>query len=113
MYLTFTDYQSLGGKLKEAEFTRSEFVARSKIDSLTFQRLVDVDPVPEKLKMCVLELIERKYCGSLKGEDWTSVSNDGRGGSLESNKGKAEALIRESLYGLSVDGVPVFYCGSR
>jgi hypothetical protein len=97
LYLEFSEYQSWGGKLSETEFGRAEYAARKKIDSMTSNRLIDEDPIRESVRRLVMELIERKYCGSLKGEDWTSVSNDGRGGSLESNKSKAEALIREYL----------------
>ena len=39
MYLTFVEYQSMGGKLTEQDFNRAEFSARSKIDNMSFNRL--------------------------------------------------------------------------
>jgi hypothetical protein len=111
-YLEYTDYISLGGLLPESDFTRQEFAARKEIDCHTFNRLQGIDPVPDDLKMCVLELIQRGYCGPLDGKVFTSVGNDGRSVSLESNEGKAAELIRKYLDGLTVDGVPVFYAGN-
>ena len=112
MYLTFKDYQSLGGKLTIADFTRHEFAARKAIDFLTFQRLQGIDLIPEELKMCVLELIERGYCGALDGREAISLSEGSLSASYESNKGKASEIIRKYLDGLTVQGIPVFYAGS-
>lgn len=39
MYLTYADYESMGGTLKQAEFQRLEFKARSLVDTRTFGRL--------------------------------------------------------------------------
>ena len=111
MYLTFKQYQSLGGALKKAEFTRHEYAARKDIDFHTFGRLQGVNPVPEELKMCVMELVERSYCGALNGQDATSASTGKVSLSLESNKGKAEALIKDWLSGEEIDGIPLIDMG--
>jgi hypothetical protein len=111
-YLTFANYQSMGGKLEQPEFIRAEYAARKEIDSLTFQRLEGIDPVPENLKMCALELIEREFCGKLDGEDYISQGSGKVSGTKESLKGRAAELIRKYLDGMTVDGVPVFYAGN-
>jgi hypothetical protein len=112
MYLTYEEYKDMGGKLSETDFLRHEHAARKEIDSLTFNRLQEVEPIPEDLKMCVLELVQQGYCGSLTGEDWTSQGSGKLSGTKESTKGKAAELIRKYLDGMSVNGVPVFYCGN-
>ena len=111
-YLTFTDYQSMGGTLEQPEFIRQEYAARKEIDFLTFQRLQNIEPIPEDLKMCVLELIQRGYCGSLDGQDFITQGSGKLSGTKEDRKGKAGELIRKYLDGIDVDGIPVFYAGS-
>ena len=96
MYLTFSRYQELGGKLIESEFIRAEMLARMKIDALTYYRLTDFeagDPVWEKVEFLVFELIVREYLGRLDGKDTTSESNDGRSVTWESKAEKADNLI--------------------
>jgi len=112
MYLQFTEYQSLGGDLEQPEFNRQEFAARKEIDFYTFNRLREIDPIPENLKMCVLELIQRGFCGSLDGQDFISQGSGKLSGTKESIKGRAAELIRKYLDGMTVNGVPVFYAGN-
>ena len=111
-FLTFADYQSLGGQLEQPEFTRQEYAARKEINSLTYQRLEGIDPIPENLKMCVMELIEREFCGKLDGEDYISQGSGKLSGTKESLKGRAAELIRKYLDGMTVGGIPVFYAGN-
>jgi hypothetical protein len=107
-YLTFTDYQQMGGKLSELQFTRAEMGARMLIDQLTFNKLHGFeadDPIWDKVKFLVMELITRGYLGRLDGGDVTSESNDGRSKSYESRDGKAENLIRTYLPSLVSQGI--------
>jgi len=112
MYLTYSDYLDFGGELPSIDFTRQEFAARKKIDSFTFNRLQGIDPVPESLKMCTLELIKRKLCGDLDGEDYTSQGSGKLSGQKEDRKNRAYEIIREYLQDLTVNGIPIFYAGN-
>jgi hypothetical protein len=111
-YLSFADYKSLGGNLEQPEFNRQEYAARKEIDFNTYNRLQGIDPIPENLKMCTLELIQRGFCGSLDGQDFISQGSGKLSGTKESIKGRAAELIRKYLDGMTVDGVPVFYSGN-
>jgi hypothetical protein len=111
-YLTYADYESLGGNLPQDEFTRQEYAARKEIDFHTFNRLQGIDPIPEDLKMCTLELIQRELCGKLDGQDFISQGSGRLSTTKESLKGKAAELIRKYLDGLAVGGIPVFYAGN-
>jgi hypothetical protein len=111
-YLNFADYKSMGGSFEQPEYTRAEYAARKEIDSLTFGRLQGIDPVPDDLKMCVLELVERELCGKLDGQDFITQGSGRLSTTKESLKGKAGELIRKYLDGLSVAGIPVFYAGN-
>ena len=113
-YLTFDDYKEMGGTLEESEFIRNEYAARREIDFMTFQRLKGITPVPEELRMCIFELIQRELLGTdddniiSKSSGRLSITKD----SSENRKHRASALIREYLDGLSVGGVNVFYAGN-
>ena len=119
MYLTFDNYQKMGGKFSELQFNRMEMNARSKIDFLTFNRLqAFFDGLPKndslrlKIEYLVMELVERKLIGSLDGKEVTSESNDGRSRSYESNQNKAEQIIRDYLMGeKDHKGIPLLYAG--
>jgi hypothetical protein len=118
IYLDFTRYQELGGKLDQLEFNRAVMTACSKIDDLTFNRLraffetaTADNPLMVKVEYLAYELIERKLIGSLDGKEISSMSNDGRSVSFESNQGKAQEVIRAYLQNESVDGVPLMYAG--
>lgn len=58
MYLTFTEYQNMGGTLDETAFTDLEFEAEAVIDWYTFNRLQKDTNYPEKLKQCMYKLIQ-------------------------------------------------------
>ena len=113
MYLDFNTYREMGGKLNEPEFTRAEMNARMLIDKLTrgqLEKLEADDPIWERVRILVINLIEGEYFGSLNGRDVTSESNDGRSRSYESRGGRAEELIRtylSSLIGGSITTAPV------
>jgi len=120
MYLDFTRYQALGGKLKELEFNRAAMTACSKIDFISFNRLqafFDGLPADDRLRVkieyLVYDLIERNLTGSLDGKDVASESNDGRSRSYESNQGKADGVIRDYLMGEKDHlGIPLLYAGN-
>lgn len=57
MYLTFAEYQNMGGALDETTFNDYEFQARALVDWYTFNRLQKDETVDEKVKMCIYHLI--------------------------------------------------------
>jgi len=109
MYLEYDFYKELGGKLAQGLFMRAEFSARMKIDSLTHNRLESVpadSPIWEKVRMLILELVERGWLGDLDGRDLKSQSDEGTSESYESIEGKAEAMIKQYLGNVKTpDGV--------
>ena len=113
MFLTFDDYQTMGGKLPEIEFSGQEFAARKKIESLTYKRIVIKDDeanvsddVLETLRRLVFALIEQRLLGNIRGRKTISESNDGRSVSYADDKNSAENLIRMYLANeVNEDGV--------
>lgn len=57
MYLTYLEYQEMGGTLDESAFLDLEFQARSQIDWYTFNRLQNEVVYPEAVKRCMYRLI--------------------------------------------------------
>ena len=56
-YLTYAEYQDLGGTLNEVPFNILEFQARKEVDKYTFGRLKNLDEQVEEVKLCVFNLI--------------------------------------------------------
>lgn len=89
MYLTYEEYQNMGGILDETSYTKFEYKAESIIDWYTFNRLADETEYPEKVKRCIYMLIDilvnqdtTLHTMGDNGEDGTvlsvaSQSNDG------------------------------------
>lgn len=57
MYLTYEEYQNMGGTLDESTFTGYEYEAEIMIDWYTFNRLHGETEYPEAVKRCVYHLI--------------------------------------------------------
>lgn len=90
MYLTYEEYQDMGGTLEEDSYTKFEFRAESIIDWYTFNRLANETEYPEKVKKCMYMLIdilvnqdsamgipEGDYDGDGGASSIASQSNDG------------------------------------
>ena len=58
MYLTYAEYQAMGGTLEESVFNKYEFRAETIIDWYTFNRLHGEETIPEKVKQCMNMLID-------------------------------------------------------
>lgn len=81
MYLTYSEYTTMGGTLDQNTFEEYEYEASCNIDWYTFNRLQDVTPIDEKVKKCdyyLIKLAEQKS-GLVNGGaiGVASESNDG------------------------------------
>lgn len=101
MYLTFSDYQNMGGTLDETAFNDFEFDAESVINWYTFNRLKRPEWADalntEELKRCVYQLIRLKQM-----EDALLMSSLGMGTSAgEIGWTKEAGITQESNDGVS------------
>ncbi len=94
MYLTFSDYQNMGGTLDETAFTDLEFEAESIVDWYTFNRLQKDTTYPDRLKQCMYKLIKLAE----ERQQATAV-----GESVEGDSGNAAIASRSN------DGVSISY----
>lgn len=58
MYLTYAEYQTMGGILDEATFNDFEMEAQTVVDWHTFSRFQDDTQYPDGLRRCVYQLIK-------------------------------------------------------
>lgn len=58
MYLTYEQYQTMGGTLDESTFNDYEYEAETFVDWYTFNRLQGEDNLPEAVLKCVYHLIK-------------------------------------------------------
>jgi hypothetical protein len=78
-YLTYAEYQELGGSaIGEMPFNLLEFEARKQIDIRTFNRLKNGDNIPQEVKLCEYALINSI------NEFATSTSNVASNGNVAS-----------------------------
>lgn len=123
-YLTFSEYQSLGGTLTETPFNLLEYNARMKINERTFGRLKNLEEIPQEVKLCVYNLIEilksyDSYSELNKGIaseniDGYSISYTGANKNIEEAKNtELNDMINAYLCNVLVDNIPVLYRGIR
>lgn len=87
MYLTYEEYQTMGGTLEEVPFVKYEFQAEAEINYATFSRLKGDIVIPDEVKRLtyyLIDLMQKKEAafslgnGSDSGLTYvTSQSNDG------------------------------------
>ena len=124
-YLTYTDYQELGGTLSEMPFNLLEYEARQSIDKYTFGRLKDLEEQSEETKLCTYKLIElinsyNKYETQNKGVasesiDGYSISYSTPDSSFTMAKNnEIKNVIKTYLVDCKLeDGTPYMYCGAK
>ena len=124
-YLTYKDYQALGGTLPEMPFNVLEFESRQCIDKYTFGRLKDLEEQIEETKLCVYKLIEminsyNSYEAQSKGVasesiDGYSVTYSTPNTSFTTAKNsEIENVVKTYLVDCKLeDGTPYMYCGAK
>lgn len=124
-YLTYKDYQDLGGTLSEMPFNLLEYEARQNIDKYTFGRLKDLEEQIEETKLCTYKLIELissydKY--EIQNKGVASESIDGYSVSYSTpntsftmaKNSEIEDTIKTYLVDCKLeDGTPYMYCGAK
>lgn len=122
-YLTYEEYQSLGGTLEETPFNLSELEARKNIDKYTFGRLQNLENQEEEVKVCIFKLIgliDTYNAYENQNKAVASESTDGYsisyGGATENvSKAKSseiKSMIRTYLAECKLeDGTPYLYVG--
>ena len=122
MYLTYAEYQNMGGTLDETTFNNFEFEAEALINWYTFNRLKEDNEFPEEVKRLTKYLIDLaaekaqligvsgSATAGTSGAAIASQSNDGvsisynvlsAGQLMESLKGQEDSAIKKYLQGVT------------
>lgn len=115
-YLTYAEYQSLGGTLEEVPFNILELTARGMVDNLTLGRLKNLNSQIQQVKVCIFELIG-KISATTTAKELSSESIDGYSVSYATKTTEEQAkiyddIIRNNLLMCRLDdGTPYLYCG--
>ena len=125
-YLTYEEYKGLGGTLDIMPFNLLEFEIRKKIDNKTFNRLVDNVNIPQEVKLCEFNMINRveSYTKSIENiGNASSESIDGYSISyltpnqisdiIKSKEVEFNDIIRTYLLGIEYNGEYLLYCGAK
>ena len=120
MYLTYSEYQAMGGTLDETTFSEYDMQAEALMDYLTFSRLRNEETYSERVKQCVFQLIKMaklKSDASVLGE-----SEDGSSGAIasQSNDGVSVSYnvlsaseIFKDIEGQMIQQVKIYLEGER
>lgn len=127
-YLTYAEYINLGGSaIGEMPFNILEFEARRKIDIRTFNRLKNIEEIPQEVKLCEYNLINsiNKYVstnnnveanGNIKSENTDGYSVSYLSASeisdvVKSKEAELDDIIRTYLLNVIVNEEHIMYCG--
>lgn len=83
MYLTYEEYQNIGGTLESASFEDLEFEAEMLINKYTYNRFKNDLKIPEEVKKCLMKIISML---AIKQKSLT-VGNQESGIASQSNDG--------------------------
>ena len=121
-YLSYYEYQKMGGTLSQAEFAPLEFKCRKRIDNLTQSRVQHMRDVPEAVIQCMFALIPIEAKLGLEAQTSnpvaTSFNTDGYSETYGNSLSVSEAAkSMNSLITLYLDGetddrgIPLLYRG--
>lgn len=122
-YLTYNEYQELGGTLNEAPFNVLEFEARKKIDQYTFGRLQNLSTQIQEVKICDFKLINLLNTYSSYDNQNKSIENENTDGYSvkysQATENVSKAKISDIKYIIDTqlaecsleDGTPYLYRG--
>lgn len=122
-YLTYQEYQLLGGTLEKMPFNLLEFDARKKIDERTFGRLVDKGQEYKEVKLCIYNMIitlnsyssydtQNKAISSESTDGYSISYGTPQKSITEAKNSELESVIDTYLSNLIVNDVQVLYRGA-
>jgi hypothetical protein len=104
-YLTFAEYEALGGKITSSSFSNLERKARRKLDYFTQDRLTSLTVISSDIKECMADFID-KISISTENGNITSYSNGIESISYSENQTDA---LNDELYQIAIEYLPIEY----
>lgn len=118
-YLTYEEFEALGGTLDRTPFNLLEFEARREIDLRTQSRLVNEEEIPKEVKLCVYNLIntlnlyksEESKAKQSESVGSYSVSYGGGADITKNKNAEVKDIVIKDLQGIIVNGENLIYMG--
>jgi len=123
-YLTYDEYKALGGTLDLTPFNLLEYEARKQIDLRTHNRLKDIETIPDEVKMCMFNLINKIKSYDETIQDASNVANESIDGYsisyitstqigeiVASKNIELQDIIMNDLYGVIVNNEHLIFNG--
>lgn len=122
-YLTYEEYQGLGGNLDQTPFNLLEYNARKEVDKRTQQRLQGIGNEYQEVKLCVYNMITTLNSYSSYDIQNKAISSENIDGysvsygtpttsTTEAKNRELEDIIDTYLSNTMVNGVMVLYRGA-
>ena len=125
-YLTYAEYQALGGSaIGEMPFNLLEFEARKQIDEPTQFRLVGKTNIPNEVKYCEYKLINKiqSYAKAIEKNEENNITNESIDGYsvtygtieqvMKDKESEIKNMIRTDLLGVIYEGEHILYAGIK
>lgn len=106
MYLTYAEYQAMGGTLDETAFNDFEFESECIINWYTFDRLKNEPVLPTEVKKCMNALIKLAKLKAdsmvLGSQTEQTTTDDGQGHTITTTTTTMSAIASQSNDGVSI-----------
>ena len=106
MYLSYEEYQNMGGTLDETAFNDFEFEAECIINWYTFDRLKNETEWPTEVKRCMYKLIGlaklKADAMTLGSQTTQQTTDDGQGHTVTTTTTTMSAIASQSNDGVSI-----------
>lgn len=125
MYLTYLEYNLMGGALDAAAFNvlnrKAEYVVRSQANGRTGKRIDELSEVPQAVKDCIFELInhlsQNRFDGTMVKSESQSLGGQSESYTYvtltkEEVDNETEGIIFNYLSTVEKNGVSILYRGA-
>lgn len=107
-YITYNEYVELGGTVSEDAFPILERKAQRYLDTLTYNRIPELDTIPDVVKEVLTEFITRLSNFSNQSTEGEIIKQYSNGVESMTFSRLGESELRSNLRKLAVDWLPTY-----
>ena len=107
-YITYNEYVELGGTVSEDAFPILERKAQRYLDTLTYNRIPELDTIPDVVKEVLTEFITRLSNFSNQSTEGEIIKQYSNGVESMTFSRLGESELRSNLRKLAIDWLPTY-----
>ena len=107
-YITYNEYVELGGTVSEDAFPILERKAQRYLDTLTYNRIPELDTIPDVVKEVLTEFITRLNNFSNQSTEGEIIKQYSNGVESMTFSRLGESELRSNLRKLAIDWLPTY-----